>query len=227
MSLLENLLIMLLLISASAFFSMSEIALAASRKIRLKQLASDGEPRAALVLQLQSNPGSFFTIAQIGLNAVAILGGILGEAAFTPSILNLLNLFFESPANEGIAFGLSVFFVTALFILFADLMPKRLAMLAPEKVAISVVNLILLMLVIFKPLVWFFNSLANLVFKLFNVPTQRIDQITPEDIVAMMDEGAQAGVLQQQERTLLENVFDMVPPVRPTTKRMCCPYCPK
>jgi len=88
-------------------------------------------------------------------------------------------------------------------------MPKRLAMLAPEKVAISVVNLILLMLVIFKPLVWFFNSLANLVFKLFNVPTQRIDQITPEDIVAMMDEGAQAGVLQQQERTLLENVFDM------------------
>ncbi len=209
MSLLENLLIMLLLISASAFFSMSEIALAASRKIRLKQLASDGEPRAALVLQLQSNPGSFFTIAQIGLNAVAILGGILGEAAFTPSILSLLNLFFESPANEGIAFGLSVFFVTALFILFADLMPKRLAMLAPEKVAISVVNLILLMLVILKPLVWLFNSLANLVFKLFNVPTQRVDQITPEDIVAMMDEGAQAGVLQQQERTLLENVFDM------------------
>ena len=82
-------------------------------------------------------------------------------------------------------------------------------MLSPEKVAISVVNLVLLMLVIFKPLVWFFNSLANLVFKLFNVPMQRIDQITPEDIVAMMDEGAQAGVLQQQERTLLENVFDM------------------
>ena len=112
MSLLENLLIMLLLISASAFFSMSEIALAASRKIRLKQLASDGEPRAALVLQLQSNPGSFFTIAQIGLNAVASLGGILGEAAFTPYILSFLNMFFQSAANESIDFGLSVFFVT-------------------------------------------------------------------------------------------------------------------
>lgn len=209
MSLFENILVMLALISASAFFSMSEIALAAARKIRLKQLAADGEPRAALVLKLQENPGSFITVAQIGLNAVAILGGILGEAAFTPSILTALQLISDNPLMETLAFGLSVFLVTSLFILFADLMPKRLAMLSPEKVAISVVNLVMLLLVLVKPLVWFFNSIANAVFYLFKVPTMQIDQITPEDIVAMMDEGAQAGVLAQQEHKLLENVFDM------------------
>jgi CBS domain containing-hemolysin-like protein len=62
---------------------------------------------------------------------------------------------------------------------------------------------------VLKPLVWMFNGIANIVFKLFNVPIQRKDQITPQDIILMMDEGAQAGVLQQQEHTLLENVFDM------------------
>ena len=68
---------------------------------------------------------------------------------------------------------------------------------------------ILWLLVILKPLVMLFNGLANLFFRLFNVPVARKDQITPEDIISMMDEGAEAGVLRQQEHTLLENVFDM------------------
>lgn len=209
MSLFEHLFIILLLISVSAFFSMSEIALAAARKLRLRQLLSEGEPRAKLVLDLQEHPGNFFTIIQIGLNAVAILGGILGEAAFTPTFVELLQLVYQGPALQSLGFGLSVFFVTALFILFADLMPKRLAMLAPEQVAITVVRPILWLLVILKPLVLLFNGVANGVFKLFNVPIARKDQITPEDIISMMDEGAEAGVLRQQEHTLLENVFDM------------------
>lgn len=209
MSLFEHILIITLLISVSAFFSMSEIALAASRKLRLRQLASEGNERATQVLNLQEHPGSFFTIIQIGLNAVAILGGIIGEEAFTPSFLELIKLVYTGPSADSIAFGLSVFFVTGLFILFADLMPKRLAMLAPEQVAVNVVRPILLLLVVLKPLVVLFNSIANAVFKIFNVPVQRKDQITPEDIISMMDEGAEAGVLQQQEHKLLENVFDM------------------
>ena len=79
MSLFEHILIIVLLITISAFFSMSEIALAAARKLRLRQLVAEGEARASKVLELQQHPGNFFTIVQIGLNAVAILGGILGE----------------------------------------------------------------------------------------------------------------------------------------------------
>ena len=82
MGLLENTLIILLLIAISAFCSTSEIALAAARKLKLAQLTDGGDGRAATVLTLQSRPGHFFTTIQIGLNAVAILGGVLGEGAY-------------------------------------------------------------------------------------------------------------------------------------------------
>jgi len=200
---------MLLLVGSSAFFSVSEIALAASRKMRLRLMATEGDINAAKVLDLQEHPGNFFTIVQIGLNAVAILGGILGESAFTPYFTALFSLFFSPTLAANIGFAVSVFFVTALFILFADLMPKRLAMIAPEKIATRVVSPMLFLITVFKPLVWLFNSLANLFFSLFNVPTMRKDDITPDDIIAMMEAGAQAGVLQEHEHQLLENVFDM------------------
>ncbi len=76
MSLFDNLVIIFCLIGTSCFFSMSEIALAASRKIRLRQMAEEGDLRAEKVLALQTTPGSFFTVVQIGLNAVAIMGGL-------------------------------------------------------------------------------------------------------------------------------------------------------
>ena len=209
MTTLEYMLLMLLLVGSSAFFSVSEIALAASRKMRLRLMATEGDINAAKVLDLQEHPGNFFTIVQIGLNAVAILGGILGESAFTPYFTALFSLFLSPTLAANIGFAVSVFFVTALFILFADLMPKRLAMIAPEKIATRVVSPMLFLITVFKPLVWLFNSLANLFFSLFNVPTMRKDDITPDDIIAMMEAGAQAGVLQEHEHQLLENVFDM------------------
>lgn len=74
---LNSILVILCLIAVSAFFSMSEISLAASRKIKLKLLADEGNINAQRVLNMQENPGMFFTVVQIGLNAVAILGGIV------------------------------------------------------------------------------------------------------------------------------------------------------
>lgn len=209
MSAFEYLIIMFLLVAASSFFSVSEISLAASRKMRLRLLATEGDARAEKVLMLQEHPGNFFTVVQIGLNAVAILGGILGESAFTPYFAALLALVTDAAWADVAAFALSVFFVTSLFILFADLMPKRLAMIAPEKIAIRIVSPMLFLIILLKPFVWLFNGLANVFFSLFNVPTMRKDDITPDDIMAMMDAGAQAGILQEHEHQLLENVFDM------------------
>ncbi|MGI5309549.1 hemolysin family protein [Rheinheimera sp. WS51] len=206
----EYILLMLLLVAGSAFFSISEIALAAARKMRLRFMVSNGNLNAEKVLALQEQPGNFFTIVQIGLNAVAILGGIIGEAAFTPKLTALLDSLFPTLSwMPNVAFALSVFFITALFILFADLMPKRLAMIAPEYIAVRVVKPMLFLIMLLKPFVWLFNGLANVIFSLFNVPTMRKDDITPDDIIAMMEAGAQAGVLQQHEHQLLENVFDM------------------
>lgn len=79
MSFTESLLFIIALIAASGFFALAEIALAAARRLRLHQLADSGDARALLVLRAQEQPGYYFTVVQIGVNAVAILGGIVGE----------------------------------------------------------------------------------------------------------------------------------------------------
>lgn len=122
---LNSILIILSLIAISSFFSVSEISLAASRKIKLKLMADEGNVNAQRVLKMQESPGMFFTVVQIGLNAVAILGGIVGDAAFSPAFQQLLVRFMSVELAEQISFILSFTLVTGLFILFADLTPKR------------------------------------------------------------------------------------------------------
>ncbi|MFV7642811.1 hemolysin family protein [Shewanella algae] len=209
MSLFDNLVIIFCLIGTSCFFSMSEIALAASRKIRLRQMAEEGDLRAEKVLALQTTPGSFFTVVQIGLNAVAIMGGIVGESAFTPYFAAALAHVIPQAWVGQLSFVLSFVLVTSLFILIADLMPKRVAMALPEKVAVNLVNPMLICITILRPFVWIFNGMANGIFKLLQIPTARNDEITPDDIYAIMDAGAEAGVLDKGEQQMIENVFEM------------------
>lgn len=209
MSLSSQLLIIVLLMAISAFFAVSEIGIAAARKIKLRQMADDGDVRADKVLALQEKPGKFFTVAQIGLNAVAILSGIVGESALTPFFASIISPVYSGELLPSISFVLSFVAVTSLFILFADLVPKRTAMIQPERVAVAVVKPILLCLTIFSPIVWFFNGMANHLFKLFKLPMVRSDEITSDDIFAIMDAGAEAGVLQRQEHHLIENVFEL------------------
>jgi CBS domain containing-hemolysin-like protein len=210
MSLPNTLLIVVALIGCSAFFSCAEISLAAARKFKLQLAADAGNRNAARVLALQAQPGHFFTVVQIGLNAVAILAGILSEAVFSPHFAALLALLPSAmPVAASAAPVLSFVLMTSLFILIADLIPKRLAMIAPERVALATVNPMLFCVRLFKPLVLMFNGLANLLLRLFKLPTSRAEDITADDIFAMMDAGALAGVLQKQEHHLIENVLEM------------------
>ncbi|MBG0753793.1 hemolysin family protein [Vibrio cidicii] len=226
MSLFENFSIIIALILTSCFFSMSEIALAAARKIRLRQLAEEGDERATLVLALQSNPGNFFTVVQIGLNAVAIMGGIVGESAFTPHIKTLLESWLPIAWVNQLSFFCSFILVTSLFILFADLMPKRIAMVMPEKIAMTLVRPMLICISLLKPFVWIFNGLANTIFRIFSVPAERNDDITSDDIYAVMDAGAEAGVLDRGEQKMMESVFEMqsVPVTSAMTPRESLTY---
>ncbi|MEQ4674619.1 hemolysin family protein [Providencia vermicola] len=206
---LNSLLIVLLLCAISAFFSLSEISLAASRRIKLKLMADEGNINAARVLKLQEMPGMFFTVVQIGLNAVAILAGIVGESAFSPALYDVFIQFLSPEWAQKIAFVLSFTIVTSLFILVADLTPKRVGMVKPEAIAIRIVNPMRFCLVVLSPLVWFFNGLANLFFKLFKLPIARNEDITSDDIFAVVEAGAVAGVLRKQEHELIENVFEL------------------
>lgn len=201
--------IIILTILISAFFSMAEISLAASSKIKLRQMAENGNERANQVLLLQTNPGNFFTVVQIGLNAVAILSGIVGESFFSPSISHFLEQYMSKSTAGQVAGVSSFIIVTGLFILFADLIPKRLSMLSPEKIALRVIKPIKFCIILFRPFVFIFNGLANIIFRIFRIPIEVKEKITSDDVYAMVEAGAMAGVLGKQEHELIENVFEL------------------
>jgi CBS domain containing-hemolysin-like protein len=205
-----SLLVIAALIAASAFFSIAELAVAASRRLRLRQMADLGDARAQRVIDVQEEPGDYFTGIQIGLNTVAILGGVVGEGAFAPMIQPLL-LRLSVPATHAETYAslASFVLVTSLFILLADLFPKRLGMNAPEQVAIRVVGPMHTVLTLLKPIVWLFKRLTDALFKLLGLPDHRDDAITPDDILAMAEAGAQAGVLAGAEHRVIENVFEL------------------
>lgn len=198
-----------ILILFGAVFAMSEISIAASRKIKLRVMADEGDNKAEAVIRLQEQPGSFFAMIQIALNAIAILGGIIGEQTLTPYTSKLVALVYTGSMAEQISFVLSFLAITSLFILFADLLPKRIAMIMPEAVAVKIVGLMNGITYALTPFVMLFNSITNLILRIFKMPTVREDVVTTEDIVAMMDAGAEHGSLQQQEYQLLGNVFEL------------------
>ncbi len=209
MDLASQFIVIFLLIALSAWLSISEIALAASRKIKLRLLAQQGNVAAEQVLHLQEHPGHFFTVVQIGLNAVAILGGIVGESVLAPSLAEGIGRFYESERIASVSSVLAFVLVTSLFVLFADLVPKRLAMASPEKVAVVIVRPMRFCVSLFRPLVWLFDGFANWLFRLLKLPHVRPEDITSEEIVAMADAGAQAGALLRQEHQLIANVFEL------------------
>ncbi|MDR2334893.1 MAG: hemolysin family protein [Burkholderiaceae bacterium] len=205
----ESLFVIAFLIVLSAFFSLAELSLAASRRLRLRQIAVDGDMRADRVLKLQEMPGDYFTVVQVGQNAVAILGGIVGEGALSPSLTRLFTLWLPVATAETVGFVCSFFIITSLFILFSDLFPKRLGMAEPERWAVRVLTPMAWCMRIFKPVVWLYAKTADLVFKLLGIQTTRDERITSEDILAMTEAGARAGVLAVREQQVIANVFEL------------------
>jgi len=209
MNLFEAVGVLVLCILISIFFSVSEISLAAARRIKISQLVDAGNASAAKVVALQQSPGAFFTLIQIGLNSVAILAGIVSEAHFSPVFAYLISHLYTGQLLDQIAAASAFSVVTLSFILFADLIPKRLAMNHPEAIAVRIVEPMSLLIRLFKPLVIIINGIANLFFKLVGLRAERIDDLTNDDLYAMVEAGAAAGLLRKEEHQVIENVFDM------------------
>jgi len=206
----DNLLAMAVLIGLSALFSMAELAVAASRPLKLRQMAELGDARAQRVLRVQDEPGDYFTVIQIGQNTVAILAGLVGEGAFSPAIERLLAVLQVAPEQaQRIGPVLSFLLVTSLFIVFADLLPKRLGIVIPERVAVHLVGPMRYGTTVLMPVVWVFKRVTDLLSALLRFPARRDDRITPDDILAMAQAGADAGVLAAPEHQVIENVIEL------------------
>lgn len=209
MSLSAAIFILIVLIIISAIMSSAEISLAGARRIKLQTLANEGNINAAKVLQLQEHPGRFITVVQIGLNMVAVLGGVIGEATISLHLQNFLYEYTKAEWVESASSWIAFFIVTTTFILLADLIPKRLALINPETVALRTVGIMQAFIFFLKPIVWFFDGISNVLFRFMRVSTTREDNMTSEDIVAIVEAGAEAGVLKTQEHYLIENIFEM------------------
>lgn len=209
MTLYQSFFVIGILIAASAFFSVSEISLAASRRLRLRQMADEGDKQAERVLRVQEQPGDYFTVVQIGQNAVAILGGIVGEGELSPHFSAFFSLWLEGSTAQTAGFFSSFLVVTSLFILFSDLFPKRLGMATPELLAIRVSQPMAVCMTLMRPLVWFYSWWADALFRLFGLSSLRDDRITSDDILAMMEAGAVAGLLAAREQQVITNVFEL------------------
>ena len=206
----DSLMIIALLIALSALFSMAELSVAASRRVKLRQLLDMGDARAQQALDVQDEPGDYFTVIQIGQNTVAILAGLVGEGAFAPAVDWAGAWLQVTPENARVVGAvLSFLLVTSLFILLADLLPKRLGMVAPETVAVRVVGPMRYFTVVFRPVVWLFKRLTDGLARLLGLPARRDDRVTPDDILAMAQAGAEAGVLARREHQVIENVMEM------------------
>lgn len=210
MSIFETLFIFFILLLLNAFFSTAEFSIASSRKLRLQQLVSEGNINAQKVIDLSSMPNQFITVVQISLNVIAILSGIFGEQSFSSYISHILISYDISKSiAEVIATTLTVLLITSVFIIFTELIPKKLAFSNPEKVATIIIKPLLFFLHIFKPLVWVLSNIAEAILKWFNITTTRNDTVTFEDMSAMINQGAKAGVLEAKEHRMIENVFSL------------------
>ena len=214
----QSLFVLVFLIAASAFFSLAEMSLAASRRLKLTQMADEGDARALRVMQIQEHPGRYFTVVQIGINSVAILGGIVGEGVLGPWLVWIFEPWMAAGWAARLAFLLSVALVTSLFVVFADLVPKQAGRANPERLAVRLVGPMERLLALLKPLAWLYNKCASAAMRMLGLPMQRDERITSDDILALTEAGAQAGVLERPEQQVIENVFEL--DTRPVSSAM-------
>lgn len=207
----ENIFILMALMALNAFLALAELSIASSKRIKLKQMLDHGEKRAELVLHLKNNPNNFLGIVQIGLNVVGILAGVFGEAAMNAKITQI---FIGWGMTDGwlmnsLALVLSVSIITAFFLLFGDLLPKRLALHSPEPIACILAPVLQSLQKPFIPLLWLLGKVVDAILAFFNIFPHGEEAITTDDIYAVMEAGAKAGAVDKDEHHLINNVLGL------------------
>jgi putative hemolysin len=200
-----------LLLFVNAFFSMSEMALISARKARLQALADEGSRGAAEAIRLGSVPNRFLSTVQMGMTLIGILSGAFGGATLSGHIVQYLLLLFPAlqPAvAKGIAVAVVVGFITFFSVVLGELVPKRLALHYSEHIASFVSRPMKILSALSTPIVWTFSVTTDFILKFFHVDSNPgWAKITHEEIRDMVKQGEQDGVLDVQERKMMERVL--------------------
>lgn len=203
----ESLLIILLVV-ANGVFAMSEMAVVSSRKARLRQLANAGDVRARAALELTNNPDRFLSTVQIGITLVGVLAGAFGGATIAEQIgFRLSDVPALAPYGEAIGVGIVVLAITYLSLIFGELVPKRLALNNPERIASFVARPMNVLSMLASPFVGLLSFSTGAVFKLLRVRPSTEQPVTEEEIRFLLEQGTQAGVFEETEQDMVESVF--------------------
>lgn len=189
-------------------FAMSEMALASSRKARLTAMGESGDKGAQAALGLLDNPTQFLSSVQVGITSIGMLNGIIGEAAFSSGLAAWIQTFGAPPrASEITATALVVTVITFITIVFGELVPKRIGQLYPETVARLVSRPMMWVATGFKPFVRLLSLSTQAVLKLLRVDNSAGRAVTEEEIAASLEEGVDAGLIEEHEHQMVQNVF--------------------
>ena len=207
----NELLILLLLLLINGIFAMAEAALLAARKSRLRELAEDGDKRAEAALAEASEPARFLSTVQVGITMVAVLAGVFGGGALTDRLQGLLaQVELLEPFSHTLALSLMVVAITLASVVLGELVPKRIALLRPEAVALMLVrpmkNLSRVVAPAVDLLTWL-SELALRPFGLHRAPKEA--PVTEEEVNILVEQGMTEGVFNESERDMVAGVLEL------------------
>jgi len=210
MGYLNEIVFIIVLILVNGVLAMSEAAMVASRKARLQQQANDGDKASRTALHLLEDPNVFLSTVQIGITLVGVLAGAVGGATLSDALaIALARIPILAPYSETVAIGIVVLTITVLSIWLGELVPKRLALHSPERIARAVAGSMLFISRAFSPLVKLLGLATNLVLKLMGIKPSLDPPITEEELQVLMDQGTRAGVFEESEHDMVEGVFSL------------------
>ncbi|MBT9462431.1 hemolysin family protein [Hydrogenophaga sp.] len=203
-----DILLIVFLTLLNGAFAMSELALASSRKARLAAMAEAGDKGSITALKLLENPTQFLSSVQVGITSIGMLNGIVGEAAFSDDLGVWMQLQGLTAATANImSTAIVVVVITFITIVFGELVPKRIGQLYPEAVSRWVSRPMAFVAKAAKPFVWLLTHTTQWMLKLLRIDTNAVQHVTEEEINASLEEGVDAGIIEEHEHQMVRNVF--------------------
>jgi putative hemolysin len=203
-----NIVILCLLIMLNGVLALSELAVVSSRQIRLTQRAEAGDAGAAVALQLGQEPTRFLSTVQIGITLVGILSGAFGGAALGDDLSGVLQ---DAGLSEGwadtLGVGVVVIAITFMSLVFGEIVPKRIAMHSPERIASMVARPMVVLSKAAAPFVFVLTAATGTVLRILGLGGLREENITEEEIRLMIGMSAESGSVAEAEAELLDRVF--------------------
>lgn len=208
MSFTIDILIILLLTIVNALFVMSELAIVSARKGRLQHMSNQGNAKARAALELANDPNQFLPTVQVGITLIIIVSGAFGEGTISRRIEPLLNYVpVLKPYSEAIASAIAIVFITYLTLVIGELVPKRVALNNPERIAAAVAIPMQMFATIASPIVYLLSNSTDMVVRLLGIKPSTEPQVTEEEIKVLIEQGTEAGTFEEAEQDMVERVF--------------------